>query len=100
VIWPSIGFLSPTVAAGRGGVGHRFGPRFKIGWRFVGDRNAPQRVATGLNEEEQGFVTCWNQHNRWSEDMLINLFDTVGVTGSIPVSPTSQFVLVRRPFDD
>jgi hypothetical protein len=43
-------------------------------------------------------VTCWNQHNCWSEGMLINL-DTVGVTGSIPVSPTSMFMLVRRPFD-
>jgi len=34
-----------------------------------------------------------------SERSLI-LVDTVGVTGSIPVSRTSMFSLVRRPVDD
>jgi hypothetical protein len=55
--------------------------------RFRGDDNPPQRVPSRHNRSQQGTLTCVYRRSRMSARRFGN-FDTVGVTGSIPVSPT------------
>lgn len=62
---------------------------YKFRWRSDGDGNAAERVATSLDEQEQGPLTCGGARTCWSETRG-HYLDTVEVTGSTPVSRTSS----------
>ncbi|HEY0501146.1 MAG TPA: hypothetical protein VGD48_35745, partial [Kutzneria sp.] len=70
-----------------------------IKWRKCGDGNPAERVGGGRNEGLDVPLTSGDGDRRRSAERRCNL-DTVGVTGSIPVSPTSMFQLVRRLIND
>src|SRR5690349_11464631 len=55
--------------------------------RFRGDVNASERGQSRRNLWQQGALTCKKAEDRRSVTRSCTL-DTVGVTGSIPVSPT------------
>jgi hypothetical protein len=59
-----------------------------IKWRKCGDENPVERVRSGWNETLDVPLTCGNGDCRRSVERG-GYLDTVGVTGSIPVSPTS-----------
>jgi len=70
-----------------------------IKWRKCGDGNSLERAGNGQAESPEAPLTCGDGECRRSAEGRYNL-DTVGVTGSIPVSPTSMFQLVRRLIND
>jgi hypothetical protein len=77
----------------------------KISGRSWGDGNPPQPVGTGLNQWPLPRLTSRVDKIAGQSDVDL-YFDTVGVTGSIPVSSTSYIcrsgsrlaIIVDRPF--
>jgi hypothetical protein len=61
---------------------------YKI-WRETGDDHFPEYLRTSLNGLERKPLTCafssYSRLNQWADSL-----DTVEVTGSIPVSPTTR----------